>query len=113
MQYQAILVHLDACLTGLGSAYGSMVYALPIPKGYMDYNIAHLEILNIMVALKVWANHRANQRVCIHCDNMAMVKVLYSGRATLALLARNIWLICAIFNIHIVVHIPCKKQHLG
>ena len=50
-------IHLDASLTGLGGAYGSMVYALPIPKGYMSYNIAHLEILNIVVALKVWVNY--------------------------------------------------------
>ena len=110
-------VHLDACLTGLGGAYGSMVYALPIPRGYINYNIAHLEILNIVVALKVWANYWANQRVCIHCYNMAVVEVLHSGKArdpTLAFLARNIWLICAIFNIHIiVVHIPEKSNTLA
>ena len=62
-------VHLDACLTGQGGAYGSMVYALPIPKGYLNYNIAFLEILNIIVALKVWATHWANRRIRIHCDN--------------------------------------------
>ena len=112
-------VHLDACLTGLGGAYGSMVYALPIPKGHLNYNIAHLEILNIIVALKVWAAHWANRRIRIHCDNMAVVEVLSSGRArdpTLALIAliRNIWLICAIFHIHIaVVHIPGKNNVLA
>ena len=110
-------VYLDACLTGLGGAYNSMVYALPIPKDYLDYNIAHLEILNIVVALKVWATHWANQRIRIHCDNMAVVEVLSSGRArdpTLALIARNIWLICAIFHIHIVVvHIPGKSNILA
>ena len=87
-----------------------MVYALPIPKGYLNYNTAHLEILFIIVALKVWATHWANQQICIHCDNMTVVEVLSYGRArdpTLALIARNIWLICAIFHIHIVVvHIP-------
>ena len=110
-------VHLDACLTGLGGAYSSMVYALPLRRGYMHYNIAHLEILNIVVALKVWANHWTNQRVRIHCDNMAVVEVLHSGRArdpTLALLARNIWLICAIFNIHkMVEHIPGTSNTLA
>ena len=110
-------VHLGACLTGLGGAYNSMVYALPIPKGYLDNKITHLEILNIVVALKVWATHWANQRICIHCDNMAVVEVLSSGRArdpTLALIARNIWIICAIFHIHIVVvHIPGKSNILA
>ena len=86
-----------------------MVYALPIP--------AHLEILNIIVALKVWATHWANRRIRIHCDNMAVVEVLNSGRArdpTLALIARNIWLICAIFHIQIVVvHIPGQSNVLA
>ena len=62
-------VHLDACLTGLGGSFESMVYALAISKGHMNYNIAH-------------------------CDNMAVVEVLRNGIArdtTLALLARNIF----------------------
>ena len=48
---------------------------------------------------------------------MAVVEVLSSGRARdpmLALIARNIWLICAIFYIHIaVVHIPGKNNVLA
>ena len=80
-------VHLDACLTGLGGSYESMVYALPIPRDFMNYNIAHLEILNIIVALKVWAQHWANRRIKIHCDNMSMVEVLRNGRAR-----DNVWL---------------------
>ena len=128
-------VHLDACLTGLGGSYESMVYALPISKDFMNHNIAHLEILNIVVALKVWAqqwaNKRikvkvgvlrpvqqpANKRIKIHCDNMAVVEVLRNGRARdniLALMARNTWLICAMFNIHIIVlHIPSKNNVLA
>ena len=110
-------VHLDACLTGLGGSYESMVYALPIPKDFMNYNIAHLEILNIVVALKDWAQHWANRRIKIHCDNMAVVEVLRNGRARdniLSLMARNIWLICAMLNIHIVVlHIPGKNNVLA
>ena len=110
-------VHLDVCLTGLGASYESMVYALPIPKGYMNYNIAHLEILNIVVTRKVWAQYWANKRIKVHCDNMAVVEVLRNGRArdnTLALLARNIWLICAMFNIHItVLHIPGRSNVLA
>ena len=94
-----------------------MVYALPIPKGYLNYNIAHLEILNIIVALKVWATHWANRRIRIHCDNMAVVEILSSGRArdpTLALIARNIWFICLIFHIQIVVvHIPGTSNALA
>ena len=34
----------------------TMVYALPTPLGFNNYNIAHLEVLNIVVACKMWAN---------------------------------------------------------
>ena len=50
-------MHQDASLTGLGAVYGNMVYSLSLPRGYMRYNIVQLEILNIVVACKVWANH--------------------------------------------------------
>ena len=55
----------------------------------------HLELLNIVVALKVWTVHWPNKRIKVHCDNMMVVEVLQKDRtrdATLALLARNVWL---------------------
>ena len=39
-------MHLDASLTGLGAVFKNMVYSLPLPRGYMGYNIAQLEIFN-------------------------------------------------------------------
>ena len=51
-----VQVYLDASLNGLGGAYNSMIYAVPIERGYMDYTIVHLEILNILVACKIWAS---------------------------------------------------------
>ena len=55
-------VHLDACLTGLGGHFDSMVYALEIPIGHNSYDICHLEMLNIVVASKIWANHWRNKK---------------------------------------------------
>ena len=87
-----------------------MVYFLPIPKGHINYNIARLEIINLVVAVKIWAAHWANQKIRIHYDNLAVVEVLNKGKARDSVLAsccRNIWLLCVIFNIDIqVVHIP-------
>ena len=87
-----------------------MVYALPIPLGFKDYTIVHLEILNIVVAAKIWASHWTKKRVQNFCDNMAVVDVLNTGRARdpiLATCARNLWLIAAIFNIDFIFsHIP-------
>ena len=96
-------VHLDASLTGLSGIYGSLVYALTIPRGYRDYSIVHLEILNILVVCKIWASHWENKKIQIFCDNLAVVEVLMSGRTrddTLATCARNIWLLSALYNIH-------------
>ena len=37
-------MHLDASLTGLGAVFQDMVYSLPLPRGYMGYNIVQLEL---------------------------------------------------------------------
>ena len=87
-------VHLDTCLSGQGASLESMVYALPMPHNYNNYNTVQLKLINIVPALKVWAAHWANKRITIHCDNMAMMEVLQKFRAsdsTLVLLARNVW----------------------
>ena len=46
-------LHLDACLTGFGGIFDNQCYALPIPKNVDNYSIVHLEMLNIVVALKI------------------------------------------------------------
>ena len=103
-------VNLDASLNGLGACFGNKVYALPLPVGFMNLHITQLEMLNVVVALKVWANIWANKRIKISCDNLAVVEILKSGKARdsfLATCARNIWLITAMFNIDIVIiHVP-------
>ena len=99
-------IYLDASLEGLGGCYDNHVYALPIPRGFNDYNIAHLEILNVVVALKIWGHMWANKSIQIMCDNMAVVDVLTCGRAKdsiTATCARNVWLLAAMFNVNIIV----------
>ena len=61
--------------------------------GFHQYNIVQLEMINIVVAAKIWASHWANRRVDIFSDNMAVVEVLITGKArdsTLVTCARNI-----------------------
>ena len=107
-------LHLDACFTGFGGIFLNQCYALPIPKNLNNYSIVHLEMLNIVVALKIWATQWSCKKLQIKCDNMAVIDVLTSGRtkdSVLALCARNIWLIAAIFNISIhIEHIPGKNN---
>ena len=103
-------VNLDASLNGLGACFGNEVYALPLPVNFMNLHITQLEMLNVVVALKVWANIWANKRIKISCDNLAVVEILKSGKTRdpfLATCARNIWLITAMFNIDIIlIHVP-------
>ena len=77
-----------------------------IPRGYSNYNIAHLEILNVVVALKVQAHAWANKSIQIMCDNIAVVRVVASVRARdpiMATCARNIWLLAYMFNLNTIV----------
>ena len=110
-------IHLDACLTGLGGVFNNMVYSIPVPKGYNGYNIAHLEMVNVVVALKIWGQCWANKRIKIHCDNKAVVDILTYGRAKYALMAtcaRNIWLLTALYNISLLmVHIEGQKNSIA
>ena len=95
-------IELDASLQGMGARWGSEVYALTIPLGYMALQIVHLEMLNILAALRVWHEAWRNSKVTIACDNLAVVQVLNSGKTsdlTLAATARNIQLQIAIILI--------------
>ena len=86
-------IELDASLQGLGARWGHQVYAIVIPKGYKDFTIVHLEMLNILVAMRIWASQWQGKAVKIFCDNAAVVSVLNSGKTrdmTLAASARNI-----------------------
>ena len=49
-------IELDASLQGLGAICDNEVYSIPIPLGVGGYQIVHLEMLNILVALKVWGH---------------------------------------------------------
>ena len=55
--------------------------------------IVHLEMINIMLAVKLFASQWKCLKLLVKCDNDAVVKVLKSGRARdpfLAACARNI-----------------------
>ena len=101
----------------MGDRWGSKVYALTIPLGYLDLQIVHLEILNILAALRVWQKPWANKKVAIACDNLAVVQVLNSGKTrdlTLAAIARNIQFHIATINVNLkVTHIPGKVNTIA
>ena len=84
------VLDLDACLTGLGGRFGNLVYFLPLQHGYKECTIVHLEMVNILLALRLFCSYWAGRKVLVRCDNKAVVSVLSSGRSRDPFLARNI-----------------------
>ena len=61
-------------------------------------------MLNILVALRVWAKQWASKKILLKCDNQAVVSVLNSGKTqdlTLAAMARNINMLLAVEEIEL------------
>ena len=46
-------IELDVCFTGLGGRWEHFVYHLSIPRSYQNMTIVHLEMINIILALRV------------------------------------------------------------
>ena len=76
-------IELDACLTGCGATVGEQYYAEVFPPNVLaaSHIIAHLELLNIVVALKVWGPVWRGYRVKVLCDNTNACFALQTGRS--------------------------------
>ena len=70
------VVELDACLVGLGGRYKNLVYHLPVVKQYANLSIVHLEMINILVAVRIFGHSWHKKLVLVKCDNEAVVQVL-------------------------------------
>ena len=73
-------------------------------------------MINILAALRLWAKNWSGLTIKIHCDNEVVVSVLKSGKTSdsdLATISRNIFMICAKFEIFIFVeHILGKDNNI-
>ena len=97
-----VTLELDACLTGLGGRSGNFIYHLPIAKGFRNWTIVHLKMVNILLAVRVFRRQGTSKKVLIHCDNAAVVSVLKSGKARdpyLGACTHNIWYVTATSDI--------------
>ena len=87
-------LYIDACLTGLGGVWDQQVYATPVsPIIRKRPKIVHLEMLNVVVALRVWAVDWVHSAVKLFCDNLAVVQVVQTGKT------RDSFLVACILNI--------------
>ena len=83
-------LYIDACLTGLGGVWGQQVYATPVsPIIGKTLTIVHLEMLNVVVALRLWATEWAHSAVKLFSDNLAVVQVVQTGNTRDSFLAAS------------------------
>ena len=112
-------VEIDACLTGCGGVFNERYYHSIFPEFVLAANrhIAQLEMLNIVIACKLWGKYWTGLSIAIKCDNNVCVHVLNNGRCHDAFLlkcAREIWLRCALNDFSIrAVHISTSSNSLA
>ena len=95
----------------MGAIWRDGVYATPIHNcADLDPKIIHLEMLNIVIALRTWDHWWHHSVITIFCNNLWVIQVVETGRTRdsfLALCIRNIWLITATLDIQLdICHIP-------
>lgn len=97
----------DACLTGCGGIYNGEYYHTQFPPHVMARNrpICHLEILNLVIAVKLWAPQWQHSVITVYCDNMTAVSILSHGRGKdpfILQCAREIWLLSALHSFTVI-----------
>ena len=108
-------LELDACLTGCGAFTGLEYYAERFPRGVLDreHSIAHLEMLNVVVAVRVWGHKWRGHRVDIRSDNMNTCLAVDSGRTKDPFLqecVRELWVLGVKYDLELnIVHQPGKE----
>ena len=107
-------IELDASLEGLGAYFNDHIYAIPLCRGDNQFHIVQLEMLNVLVAVRVWANQSRGKTIVIACDNQAVVSVINTGKTKdiiLGAIARNIAVEVALADINLkLIHILGKNN---
>ena len=110
-------VHLDACLTGMGASFDGKIYGAGIPEKFRKFDIAALEMLNILIATRIWAKDWENRTMEVDCDNLSVVNILCSGKtknSMLATISRNLFMTASKYDIFLKVsHIPGKSNQVA
>ena len=105
-------VEIDACKAGCGGFCADQYYAAPWPEHILvkDYDIAKLECLNLVIALKLWAHKWRHHRLHIVTDNQTSQLALSSGRSHVPYLQhclREVYILLTTFDIDLrVTHAP-------
>ena len=83
-------IELDPCLSGWGAICSDQYYSCTFPPTVLQeqHHISHLEALNIVVALCLWAPRYRGLTLTINTDNTTACAALMSGRSRDPYLAR-------------------------
>ena len=109
----------DSCLTGGGGHFGRHLYFTQYPHFILQctHSISDLEILNLVIAIRLWAPLLAGHVIKVLCDNSAMVSVVQTRRGRVPFLlacAREIWRATTLFKFELrVAHLPGTDNHLA
>ena len=76
-----IVMEADSCLSGCGAICAHEYYHAIFPELITTVNmhISRLEMLNLVVATKMWSHNWDRKNVIIYCDNSAAVLTLQHG----------------------------------
>ena len=72
-------IAIDACPTGFGGIFGKQYFHGQFPQELRQHNIAHLEILAVLVVLRIWKSELKGKYFWVHVDNGAVATVLNTG----------------------------------
>ena len=107
-------LELDACLTGCGAFTGDSFYAEEFPPGVVQaaHSIAHLELLNVIVAVKLWGEQWRGHSLQIKSDNMNACLAVQTGRSRdryIQHCVRELFILTVTYNIDLrIMHWPGK-----
>ena len=85
------------------------MYTCAIPQHLRNnehLSITHFEMINIVVALKIWGHLWCSKKVLLKTDNMAVVHICnkgYTRDTHLAAYVRNIWFWTSKYDIELIV----------
>ena len=61
-----LTLELDTCLTGFGSRCGRSIYHLHIVRGFRQWAVVHLEMVNILIAIRLFKSLWEGRKVLIN-----------------------------------------------
>ena len=112
------LIATDASLDSIGGWDGNHYFTKDIPHGYRtdsEWNIAHFEMMALVVAIKLWSQKLVGKRFLVSCDNMVVVQVVNKGSARNALLKqwlRELMFVTAVVKCEVVVRYVRLKENV-